>query len=370
MKRFAFYTPSGDTLVRFRLELIRSLIKLDYEVHVLISECKEEFYEILVSEGVIIHQTNLKRKSINLFQTFQSILEAKKILREINPTHVFSYLHKGVVVGSIAAKMAGIRNIISLITGTGHVFDNKTFKQKIARFLGLNGFKLGLYFSNKVIFQNPDNLNLFLDLNLVTVGKTSIVNGSGVDMELFGQSPLPDEPIFMCLSRLIYSKGLLEYAQAAKIVKEEFPNSRFLLYGIPDKHYDSIPEEEIINTWQDKFGIEYLGYAHSPQDALKDCSVYVLLSYNEGTPRSVLEALSVGRAIITTDTSGCRETVIDGSNGFLVEVGNHNEAAEAMKKLIDPSLRMKMAYASKELCKIKYDVHLVNAQILKEIGIL
>ena len=129
-------------------------------------------------------------------------------------------------------------------------------------------------------------------MKLVSFKKAVLVNGSGVDMDKFNDKSLPEDPIFLCMSRLIKSKGLIEYARAAKITKEKYPQSRFLLAGFPDQHHDSISENEIINDWQSKYGIEYIGYAKYPEETLKKCSIYVLLSYNEGTPRSVLEAMS------------------------------------------------------------------------------
>ena len=196
------------------------------------------------------------------------------------------------------------------------------------------------------------------------------MNGSGVDLDLFSLQPLPDEPIFICLSRLIKSKGLMEYAQAAAIVRKNHPHARFLLYGFPDEHYDSISEKEISDTWNEKYGIEYLGFSANPQESILQASVYVLLSYNEGTPRSVLEAMSMGRAIITTDVSGCRETVQEARNGFLVKVKCPDSAANAMQLLLDESLRRKMGLESRKYCEEKFNVHAVNDSIVQHLNLI
>ena len=152
--------------------------------------------------------------------------------------------------------------------------------------------------------------------------------------------------------------------------KKNFPNARFLLHGFPDDHNDSIDEQTIIENWHTDFGIEYLGFSKNPIDSISKCSVYVLLSYNEGTPRSVLEAMSMGRAIITTNVSGCRETVKEGFNGFLVPYKDHEYAASCMMKLMDPEVRYKMGKASRIYCEQKYNVHEVNSILLKEMKVI
>ena len=365
----AFICGNGDTLYRFRLEIIKRFLEKDYAVYALAPEIPDDFLAELQSLGVIFKKINCKRKTVNIFDTFLSILYLTKELKKLNPNIVFSYTHKAVVVGSICAFLAGRLRSFSLITGTGHIFDNSTIVERVKRFLGILGFKLALRVNEKIFFQNPDDLRLFCNLKMVSENKTFLVNGSGVDLDKFSVSNIPEQPVFLCMSRLIKSKGLIEYAEASRIVKKNFPSARFLLHGFPDNHNDSIDEEEIITSWKEKYGIEYLGFSNDPVSDISKCSVYVLLSYNEGTPRSVLEAMSLGRPIITTDVPGCRETVKNGKNGYLVPHKNSYEAAQAMMRLMDPSLRENMARSSREYCEEKFDVHIVNRKILSEMEI-
>lgn len=364
-----FICGNGDTLYRFRLELIKTLIKKKFTIHAFAPEIPEDFLVELENLGVIYHNISFKRKTVNFFDTFKSIFEITNKLRDINPDIVFSYTHKSVVVGSISAFLAGRLRSISLITGTGHIFDNHSFIQKIKRFLGIIGFKISLYFNEIVFFQNPDDLRFFCSTGMTNKSKSILLNGSGVDLEKFSPVPLVDEPVFLCMSRLIKSKGLLDYARASEIVRLSYPNARFLLYGFPDDHEDSLDEHEIINTWKDRYGIEYFGFTNDPVDTISKSSVYVLLSFNEGTPRSVLEAMAMGRPIITTDVPGCRETVLDGSNGYLVNLKDPKSAAEAMTKLMQKDLRQQMGESSRKLCEEKYDVHLVNDAIISALTI-
>jgi len=369
-KKIVFICGNGDTLIRFRLELIKRFIELDYKIHAFAPEISSNFHQDLLDLDVEFHTINFQRKSVGLINTFISIYDIVLKLRIIKPDIIFSYTHKSVVVGSICAWIAGIRNSYSLITGTGHIFDKDTLKMKVSRVLGILGFRFALSKNRKIFFQNPDDLNLFIDLNIVNQKNTVLVNGSGVDLELFKVTPLPKDPIFICLSRLIKSKGLIEYAKAANIVRESSSNARFLLYGFPDEHYDSISEDEIKKDWFSKYGIEYMGFSSNPQESISQSSVYILLSYNEGTPRSVLEAMAMGRAIITTDVSGCRETVQDQKNGFLVKLKSPSSAASAMKALLDDDLRITMGAASRKYCEEKFNVHSVNKKLIENIDIV
>ena len=364
-----FICGNGDTLYRFRLELIKRFLEKDFIVHTFAPEIPDDFLAELKTLGVIYHNISFKRKTVNIFDTLISIFDITKKLRIIKPNIVFSYTHKSVIVGSICSFFAGRLRSISLITGTGHIFDNDNFVQKIKRFVGILGFKISLFFSEIVFFQNPDDLDLFCSLGMTNKSKAKLLNGSGVDLKKFSPVPLANNANFLCMSRLIKSKGLLDSAKAAKIVKNLYPSARFLLYGFPDDHEDSLDESEIINTWKDKYGVEYFGFTNDPVETISQCSVYVLLSYNEGTPRSVLEAMSMSRPIITTDVPGCRETVENGKNGFLVNVKDPQSAAEAMIKLIDYDLRLEMGSNSRKLCEEKYDVHLVNNEIFSTLKI-
>lgn len=366
-KKFVFICGSADALVRFRLDFIKALQANSYDVIAFFPEGRNMFIKALEDAGVEYHIISLKRKSINPINSLASILNITRLLSEIKPDVVFSFTHKSVVIGSICAKLAQIPYIYSMITGTGHIFDRSSLESRIKRILGIMGFKTSLSLNTKIFFQNLDDVNLFLKLNIVNKKKIVLVNGSGVNLDLFPVTPLPDTPVFMCMARLIKSKGLIDYAKAADIVRKQYPDSRFLLYGFPDDHNDSIDENEIKDLWFEKYGIEYLGFSDNPVQAISQCSIYVLLSYNEGTPRSVLEAMSMGRPIITTNVSGCRETVIHNRNGFLVDLKNPHDAANAMKILLNKSIRKKMGSESRKYCKEKFNVDDVNRDLIGSI---
>ena len=192
------------------------------------------------------------------------------------------------------------------------------------------------------------------------------MNGSGVDLNLYPLTNLPSKPIFLMVARLLVHKGVREFVEAAKIVRLRFPNAKFKLVGGLDQNPSSISSKEL-HLWINQGNIEYLGELKSVQSILQSSKIFVLPSYREGTPRSILEALSTGRPIITTDSPGCRETVIHGKNGLLVPARNATALAKAMIKLLNQKEKTlkKMAKESYLIAKNKFEIGKVNKSMLK-----
>ena len=369
-KKIILLSGSGDTVAWFRLDFLNEFLLRSYKVYVLAPDIRDDLKPELINMGIEFIEIKLERKGFNVLNLISSVCELVSLFKEIQPNIIFSYTHKAILSGSLAAKISGFSNTFSMVTGTGHLFDNQTKKEKVIKFIGSLALRIALRFNKLVFFQNPDDQALFLKNNIVLSQKTKLVNGSGVNLDKFSLSPLPAEPIFLCMARLIKSKGLEEFARAAKRVKKLNPEARFILYGYPDDHPDSIDENEIISNWFNDFGVEYFGYAENPIDAIKECSVFVLLSYKEGTPRVVLEAMAMGRSIITTDAPGCRETVKNGVNGFLIPRFDDLEAANAMTKLLSAELRKEMGKESRKFCESKFNVRDVNNILLSDMGVI
>ncbi|MDN5881511.1 MAG: glycosyltransferase family 4 protein [Nitrosospira sp.] len=223
----------------------------------------------------------------------------------------------------------------------------------------------------RVLFQNPDDRDEFVARRVVDGEKCALVNGSGVDLDVFRLTPLPagGGTIFLLIARLLGDKGIREYAQAAALVRRSYPEARFWLVGPGDPSPDAISETEV-KGWEQSGAIEYFGEAADVLPFLEKGAVYVLPSYREGTPRTVLEAMAVGRPVITTDAPGCRETVADGDNGYLVPVRNVEALAEAMCRFLDnPELIKQMGRRSREIAEERFDVHKVNKQMLAAMGL-
>lgn len=355
----AGYTPS---LINFRGNLIKDMIEAGHEV---VTIAPEEGYEEQIKElGATFRQVDFNRTGSNPIKDLTLIFKLKKIIEEIKPDVVFSYTIKPVVYGSLGAKLAGVKHIYSMVTGLGHAFMGTTFKQKLVGLIAKTLYKVALLNNEKVIFQNQDDINEFDRLHLVNAKKCELVSGSGVDITKFKQAPLPEQPVFLMICRLLREKGVVEYLEAARQIKKKHPEAICKLVGPFDKNPSSLKEDELQPYIKDG-SIEYLGEMSDVREAIKDARVYVLPSYREGTPRTVLEAMAMGRAILTTHAPGCKETVKEGINGYMVPVKDIKALVDKMEWFIEHSLETKqMGQASLDYCEQKYDVNKVNQDML------
>jgi glycosyltransferase involved in cell wall biosynthesis len=258
----------------------------------------------------------------------------------------------------------------ALISGLGYGFGRETLRQRFLSLVMSALYKLSLKRSDGVIFQNSDDEALFIARGLTCRDKTSLVAGSGVNLAQFSPAPLPDQPVFLLMARLIPEKGVREYVAASKLVRKEIPEARFLLAGWVESRRGAITTSEL-ESWREEGVIEYLGVLEDVRPALAQAAVYVLPSYyREGVPRSALEALSMGRAIITTDLPGCRETVVPDENGMLVKPRDPDGLANAMMRLARSApRRSSMGAASRRLAERRFATEHVNAAMLKSMGL-
>jgi glycosyltransferase involved in cell wall biosynthesis len=369
-KIFLIVGSHPKSLINFRGELIKLLSSQGYKVHVCAPNISKPVRKFFESRGVIVQDLSLSRKSLNPFQDLLYLLKLIFLIRSIKPNFILCYTIKPIIYGIIAARLNGVKNKISLITGLGSIFQNYS-ERKFLYFFIKNFYKIALFFSDIIFFQNSDDLKFFIHKKIIRTQQNSlVVNGSGVDLSYFYYQPCYiSQPHFLLIARMIKDKGIYEYVAAAKFLKKIYPDVIFSLVGWVEDGSNSI-SLKMLNTWFSDGAISYLGYKEDVRDAIESSSVFVLPSYGEGTPRSVLEAMAMGRPIITTDAPGCRETVIDGENGFLVPVKNVDALVEAMKKFIDdPGLIARMGARSRLIAEEKYDVHKVNEVMLKAMGI-
>lgn len=369
MKHILIIASYGPSLINFRINLIKKLIYKGHKVSV--ASPKDRFSENLQKElrdlGVDINIFSLSSVGLNFFKDCKTILEIYRIIQNSKPNVIISYTAKPVIYTGLVLKFFKKISYFPLITGLGYVFiDRDKIKHKFIKYLTIKLYQVCLKRSAKTIFQNKDDQSLFLKLKIINKNNISnIVNGSGVDLNIYPLSNLPSKPIFLMISRLLVDKGVREYVEAAKIVRSHFSNARFQLAGYLDDNPSGITAQEL-QSWIDEGNIEYLGEKKSVQSILKLCKYYVLPSYREGTPRSVLEALSTGRPIITTDAPGCRETVIHKKNGLLVPVKDSIALSNAMITLLktNDEIIKKMALESYLMAKNKFEINKVNKSLL------
>jgi glycosyltransferase involved in cell wall biosynthesis len=292
-------------------------------------------------------------------------------MRRVKPTFVLGYTVKPVIYGSLAGWLASVPRRFALITGLGYAFQGEGQRGRLQKLVQAL-YSMAIARVEKVFFQNPDDEALFRQRKILQASTRSfVVNGSGVDLNEFAVAPLPPgPPRFLLIARLLGDKGVREYAHAARLVRARYPEAKFGIAGWIDENPDAISKSEL-DAWVAEGTLQYFGRMSDVRPALENSSVYVLPSYREGTPRTVLEAMAMGRAIITTDAPGCRETVINGDNGFLVPVKSVDELAQAMISFVQrPALMQTMGLRGRQLAEEKYDVHKVNEMMLREMGML
>jgi len=361
----------STSLINFRGDLIKRWLELGFEVYTFAPKYKDDHQEILTDWGAKTVKYNLNRSGLNPFKDFNSIIDFKNKLKQIDPDYIFSYTIKPVIFSSLINKSLNLKGMYSLMPGLGYAFNNGGIKNKIVNKIAILLYKFSLKNNDKVFFQNPDDLDLFVDLNLIDKDKTVLVNGSGVDTEEFyNTKPQAENISFLIMARLLKSKGIKEYIEAARIIKKEYPDVEFNILGSPGSGPDAVPLDYVKKADQDNI-INYPGRVEDVKPFIAKNSVYVLPSYyREGTPRSILEAMSMGKPIITTDNPGCRETVIEGKNGFLIPIKDHKFLANKMRYFIENKNAISaMGKESRRMAEEKYDVHKVNQKIIEEMNL-
>ena len=359
------------SFVNFRGHFLMALVAAGHEVHAVAPGMLEDAQtrDWLTAQGVFGHDIVMARTGLNPLKDMATLMALWRLLRAIGPDAVLGYTIKPVIWGSLAATLAGVPRRFALITGLGYAFTGSASgKRRIVQGAARWLYRQALARCGLVFFQNPDDMQVFRDLALLPkAARCVVVNGSGVDVEAFAQAPLPALPLrFLLIARLLGDKGIREYAAAAAYIRRSHPEVSFHLVGGHDSNPDAIPAEELA-AWVASGTLVAPGEVSDVRPSIAQSHVYVLPSYREGTPRTVLEAMAMGRAVITTDAPGCRETVVDGDNGYLVPLRDAAALAEAMQRFInDPSLVQTMGAQSRRRAEDKYDVHKVNAVMLAE----
>lgn len=360
---------SPRSIKNFRGKLITTLKSKGLEVTASASNASLKDINQIIKLGCDYLDYSVSRNGLNPVQDLVTLYSLTKNINHLKPEITLAYTIKPIIWGGIASRFSKVSSFYAMVTGLGYAFQKGGFKKKLLNVLVRFLYKFSLKKSKGVIFQNQDNMQVFIDEGIIPQEKCFLVNGSGVDLSHYQVSPLPLKPHFLLIARLLGDKGIREYAKAAQIVKQQYPEAVFELVGPEDPSPDGIKLEEI-NKWVSSGAIEYSGATTDVRPFIENCSIYVLPSYHEGMPRTVLEAMAMGRPILTTDVPGCRETVVNGDNGWLVEKANVEQLAERMIWFIENQEQWSvMGNKSHTMANEKFDVHKVNAEILKIMGL-
>jgi glycosyltransferase involved in cell wall biosynthesis len=316
----------------------------------------------------------MERSGFNPVVEWRALGRLRRIYEAERPDMVFQSTIKPVIYGSIAAQRAGITRVFNMIPGLGYVFAGRGVRQRLLRPLVKSLYRYALRRSSRVFFQNPDDRRYFVENGLVSETAAEITWGLGVDMEYFQ----PAEAVaprsggcFLLIARMLAEKGVGEFVAAAETLHREYPKARFQLLGKVDEGNPGGISAAALRSWHEAGVVEYLGEVDDVRPFLAAADVVVLPSYyREGMPNALLEAMAMGKPVITTDAPGCRETVREGVTGLLVPPRDVAALAAAMRLMIaDPARRRTMGERGRMFAQERFDVRLVNAQLLKAMEI-
>ncbi len=355
---------TSNSVLTFRKTLIEEIQKKGHDVAAICfdSQNKAEIEE----RGVEFHCVEDDNRSTNPFKVLSLKKRLYRIIKKVLPDVVFTFMMKPNIFGTAAAKKAKIEKIYSMVEGAGDVFIRNGFKWKAIRTLVCSMYRKSFAYSQKVFFLNKDDRKEFLDRGLVKEKQCEIIPGIGVDLQHFEYRPLENNNTFLMIARMLTTKGIFEYCKAARKVKQSHPQAVFNYLG-----GEGTVKVSDIQEFIDDGSINYLGTTKDVRPYLAQSSVFVLPSYREGLPASIMEAEAVGRAVIVTDNIGCRDTVKNGYNGYMVS--KENAIEELSEKIIwfleNPEQIAIMGKSSREFAEEHFDSKKINEKIIEIMGI-
>jgi glycosyltransferase involved in cell wall biosynthesis len=351
-------------LYNFRLPLANALRDLGNEV-VLLTPGEEPYHHLLQAEGFHCLTIPMHRARVNPLSEVHTIWQIYQIYRYQRPDIVHHFTVKPVLYGSIAAHLIRIHRIINAVPGLGYLFSNSNFKANLLRSFTTRVYQIILR-STQVIFQNPDDRALFIQNKLVNPQQSTLIRGSGVDIDHFLPVEEPRQvPLIVLPARMLWDKGVQEFVDAAKILKAKGIQARFALVGNPDPGNPRSIPLDTLEKWNRDGSIEWWGWCEDMLAVYQAANVVCLPSYREGTPKTLIEAAACGRAIVAADVPGCREVVKNEYNGLLVPVNDSNALAAALQRLIlNPEERTLMGKNGRQLAIDEFSTQRVVAETL------
>jgi glycosyltransferase involved in cell wall biosynthesis len=366
------YTVS---LVNFRYRLLQTMVDNGHEVVAFGPEDDAPTIAALAAIGVRFVRIPMARAGLDPREDMRTLASLYRELRRLSPDLVLSYTMKPIVYGLLAARLAGVRRRHALVTGLGYVFSGDEsnprlpFIRRVATWL----YRIALHGDGRVFVYNQADADDIKSGRMIRdLARIVAVPGSGIDLQRFAAAEVPQgAPVFLMIARLLREKGPRRIREAARRLRQRHPKARFQILGPQDPSPLAIPRDEI-ERWVAEGSVEYLGETADVRPYLAASTVFVLPSYyREGLPRSILEALATGRAVITADMPGCRDAIVPGENGYLVPPRDPEALATAMERyIVDPDLAATMGRRSQEIARARFDVEAVNRLLLKEMGLL
>lgn len=356
-------TPTSNQVVGFRKNLIEHMQKEGYDVAVLTFD--DEFKQTIVERKIEFHCVPNKNRSLNPFKTLTLKNKYCAVIKKVNPDIVFTFMIKPNTFGVLAAKNAGVKNIFSMVEGAGDVFINNGLKWRVIRKIVCHLYRKAFKNCKKVFFLNNDDKTEFVHRRLVKSEQCDIIHGIGIDLEKFSYKPIKNHKTFLMVARMLKTKGVYEYCECARIVKQKYPDAVFNYVGA-----EGTVKLADIQEYIDDGSINYLGTTNDVRPYYDDCFVNVLPSYREGFGLVIAEAGATGRMSVASEVEGIRDAIVDGSSGLLVESKNSKKLSEKIIWCIKhPEEAEQMGKNARKLAEEKFDQKKINTNILSTIQI-
>lgn len=345
-----------------RLPIALEAQRQGYQVH--IATGLTDKLDELQRHGLVVHPLPLDRSSAGLGNAWRTMVELRRVFRAVRPDVVHLVTIKPVLLGGLVARLAGVPAVVAAVSGLGFVFMARGAKAAVRRWLVGGLYRVALGHRNlKVIFQNADDLRSLAKVAHLPAAKVAMIRGSGVDLARYAHVPLPGGvPVVLLAARLLADKGVLEFVQAARLLKQRGSNVRFVLVGTVDSANPTSFTDAEVSAWVHDGVVEWWGYRADMPQVLAAAHLVVLPSYREGLPKVLIEAAACGRAVVTTDVPGCRDAIDPGVTGVLVPVRDAVALADAMDALVNDPVRCQvMGDAGRALAETAFDIRQVVA---------
>lgn len=368
--KIALIGTTAACVLGFRADLIRALVKEGHQVFALALDYGADTRAKVRKLGAEPVDYEFSRAGLNPLGDIINTCKLSKLLKIIAPDIVFSYFAKPVIFGTLAAKLAGVKRRLGMLEGLGYVFTEQpggaSFKAKLLKRVQVFLYRVSFPFLERLIFLNKDDCIDLVEKYNIKVSQVSVLGGIGLELSDYPYSMPPKMPVsFIFIGRLLAEKGVNEFIEAARLVKSQCADAKFVMLGGLDESNPGGLTAEGVRLLIDEGVVDHRGYVDDVVSWIAGSSVFVLPSYREGVPRSTQEAMAVGRAVITTDVPGCRETVIDGINGFLVPPWSPERLAEKMMFFINnPDQIELMGLQSFRIAQESFDATAVNQRLM------
>jgi glycosyltransferase involved in cell wall biosynthesis len=358
--KILFFVNVDWFFISHRLPIAIDAAAKGYEVHVATTVTNQA--KQIIDHGFILHDINISRGKTNPFFVIKNLFDIIFLFKKIKPNIVHLVTIKPILLGGIAARLTNVQGVVAAISGLGYIFINQGFIASIRRFLIKLLYRLSLRHKNiMIICQNQNDLQEIKSLSKLTDSSFTIIEGSGVSLEKFKYFPDTSViPNVMMASRLLIDKGVVEFYEAAAILKQIKLQANFVLVGETDPDNPASIPDDLIEKWKNENIVEFWGHRSDMQNHLPKASIVVLPSYREGFPKVLIEAAACGRPVITTDVPGCRDAIYNTKTGILVPPRNAKALADAIKKLIlDNPTRQMMGTKARQMSEVRFDEKMV-----------